>query len=136
MTNILISFLKHTYFSISFAGLDNAWIIGAAVGSLVVGGLLEVKAFKAKENSNYKPGDYKFDPLQFYTFRSSFQLDRITETLSREEKIARAKFDMELCEIKNGRLAMLAITAFAVQEVISGMPIVQQSAFFFGDPLM
>jgi len=43
---------------------------------------------------------------------------------------------MELCEIKNGRLAMLAITAYAAQERISGMPIIEQSPWFFGDPLM
>jgi hypothetical protein len=28
--------------------------------------------------------------------------------------------DMELCEIKHGRLAMLGITAFAAQEFLSG----------------
>ena len=39
--------------------------------------------------------------------------------------------DMELAEIKNGRLAMLAITGFAVQEAIYGTPVVQQSYAFF-----
>ena len=38
---------------------------------------------------------------------------------------------MELAEIKNGRLAMLAITGFAVQEAIYGTPVVQQSYAFF-----
>ena len=122
--------------SVLNGGLSNEWIIGAAVFSLIVGGLLEAKQFSNKGARDYKPGDYGFDPLRLYTFRSSFALDVIGENVSREEKLARAKFDMELCEIKNGRLAMLAITAYAAQEYISGIPIVEQSAFFFGDPLM
>jgi hypothetical protein len=71
-----------------------------------------------------------------HTFRSTFGLDPITENIPREEKIRRAKFDMELCEIKHGRLAMLAITAYALQEFISGIPVVQQTPFFFGDPIV
>ena len=117
-------------------GLSNEWIIGAAVFSLVVGAVLEFQAFKAQEKEDYKPGDYNFDPLGFYTFRVSFFLDQMGVDISREEKIAQAKKDMELCEIKNGRLAMLAITAYAAQEYISGIPIVEQSSFFFGDPIM
>ena len=38
---------------------------------------------------------------------------------------------MELAEIKHGRLAMLAITGFAVQEAIYGTPVVEQSPWFF-----
>lgn len=122
--------------SILNGGLSNEWIIGAGVFSLLVGGLLEAKASEAKNKVGHMPGDYGFDPIGFYTIRSSFQLDKIAETLTREEKIARAKKDMELCEIKNGRLAMLAIAADAAQEFISGMPVVQQTPFFFGDPMI
>lgn len=92
--------------------------------------------FLQNQKEGAKPGDYGFDPLRLYTFRSSFMLDRIVENLTREEKLARAKFDMELCEIKNGRLAMLAIVADAAQEFISGIPVVQQTPFFFGDPIL
>ena len=63
-------------------------------------------------------------------------MDPITDRTSREDKIRRAKKDMELCEIKHGRLAMLAITAYAMQEFISGIPVVQQTPFFFGDPIV
>ena len=104
--------------------------------SLLIGGILEFQAFKAQEKEDYKPGDYGFDPLGFYTFRVSFFLDQMGVDISREEKIKQAQKDMELCEIKNGRLAMLAITAYAAQEFISGIPIVEQSSFFFGDPIM
>ena len=43
---------------------------------------------------------------------------------------------MELCEIKNGRLAMIAIVGYAGQEFLLGSPVVQQTPFFFGDPIM
>jgi hypothetical protein len=62
-------------------------------------------------------------------------LDKITENISREQKLYNAKKDMELCEIKHGRLAMLAITGYAVQEFVTGIPVVQQTPFFFGDPI-
>jgi light-harvesting complex II chlorophyll a/b binding protein 4 len=39
---------------------------------------------------------------------------------------------MKLAEIKNGRLAMMAITGMAVQEFVYGTPVVEQSPFFFG----
>jgi len=45
-----------------------------------------------------------------YALRASFGLDRVDIEVSREEKLASGKADMELCEIKNGRLAMIAIT--------------------------
>lgn len=122
--------------SVLNGGLSNEWISGTAVFSLVIGALLEAKAFEASKKEGYKVGDYGFDPIGFYSVRSSFALDKIAENLTREQKIAAAKFDMELCEIKNGRLAMLAITAYAAQEFLSGIPVVQQTPFFFGDPMI
>lgn len=122
--------------SILNGGLDNTWIIGAGIASVVLGGVLELATNQAKKKDGYMPGQIGFDPLRLHSFRVTFLIDRIDERLTREEKIARGKFDMELCEIKNGRLAMLAITAYAAQEKISGMPIVEQSAWFFGDPLI
>jgi Chlorophyll A-B binding protein len=41
---------------------------------------------------------------------------------------------MELAEIKNGRLAMLAITAFAVMEAVSKTAVVESTPFFFHPP--
>ena len=122
--------------SILNGGLENTWIIGAGIASLAIGGALELSTSQAQKKDGYKPGQIGFDPLNLHSFRVTFMIDRIDERLTREEKIARGKFDMELCEIKNGRLAMLAITAYAAQERISGMPIIEQSPWFFGDPLM
>jgi hypothetical protein len=122
--------------SVLNGGLSNEWIIGAAAFSLVVGGLLEFKTMDSQKKDGYRPGELSFDPLGLYAFRSYFGLDQITEKITREEKLARARFDMDLCEIKNGRLAMLAITAYAAQEYLSGIPVVQQTPFFFGDPIV
>ena len=58
------------------------------------------------------PGDYKFDPL----------------SMGKGSALA----EMQLKEIKNGRLAMMAITGFAVQECLWGSPVVEQTGIFFG----
>ena len=122
--------------SVLNGGLSNEWIIGAGVFSLVVGALLEAKAADASKKEGYRPGVLGFDPLRLYSLRSSFALDKIAENLSREQKIAAAKQDMEHCEIRHGRLAMLGISGYAAQEFISGIPVVEQTPFFFGDPMM
>jgi myo-inositol-1-phosphate synthase len=38
---------------------------------------------------------------------------------------------METAEIKNGRLAMIAITAFAAQEFATGVSVVNETPFLF-----
>jgi len=122
--------------SVLNGGLTNEWIIATGAASLLVGALLEFKTFSRSEKVSYQPGDLGFDPLGLHSFRASFGLDPIMEKISQEEKLRRAKFDMELCEIKNGRLAMLAITGYAAQEFVTGIPVVQQTPFFFGDPIV
>jgi hypothetical protein len=39
--------------------------------------------------------------------------------------------NLQLAEIKNGRLAMLAIAAFAMQEFVTKIAVVNLSPFFF-----
>ncbi|GKY93157.1 Chlorophyll A-B binding protein [Mayamaea pseudoterrestris] len=39
--------------------------------------------------------------------------------------------DLQTKEIKNGRLAMMGILGFAVQEALYGKPVIEQTAFFF-----
>ena len=53
-----------------------------------------ISIYIQSQRAGYKPGDLDFDPLRLHSFRSSFGLDQITEKISREEKLARAKFDM------------------------------------------
>ena len=71
-----------------------------------------------KDYNNYFdyriPGDFGFDPLNFYTNKSEF-----------------TKRNLELKELNNGRLAMLAITYFAFSEFITNNPIVTNSPLFF-----
>ena len=71
-----------------------------------------------KDYNNYFdyriPGDFGFDPLNFYTNKSEF-----------------TKRNLELKELNNGRLAMLAITYFAFNEFITNNPIVTNSPLFF-----
>ena len=59
--------------------------------------------------SGYVAGDLGFDPL----------------------KLGEKRSDMALAEIKHARLAMLAVTGYAVQEFVWGTPVVQQSPGFF-----
>jgi hypothetical protein len=122
--------------SILNGGLINEWIIATAVFSLILSALLEYKTFAMSGAATYRPGELGFDPLNLYPIRASFGLDQIMEKITIEEKRARARFEMELCEIKHGRLAMLAITADAAQEYLSGIPVVLQTPFFFGDPIL
>jgi hypothetical protein len=62
---------------------------------------------------DYFPGNLNFDPLGLYP--------RDDEGRNR----------MQLAEIKHGRVAMLAVTGFAVQEAISRVGVVDETPFFF-----
>lgn len=53
-----------------------------------------------------------FDPLNLYSVKGG-------------------KKTMETAEIKNGRLAMIAITGYAFSEAASGLPVVQQTPLLF-----
>jgi hypothetical protein len=47
------------------------------------------------------------------------------------EKRPEGTKSMETAEIKNGRLAMIAITVYVIEEIITGQPVVQQTPFLF-----
>lgn len=74
------------------------------------------KVFATKKEMGVKPGIFGFDPFNLYQF---FGADEF------------GKFEMETAEIKNGRLAMLGITGFAVQEAVFHTPVVSQTPLFF-----
>jgi hypothetical protein len=105
--------------SILNGGLDSVWSSGILVMSIILAGFLEGKAMNNGEvfwgnekPEGYIPGDLKFDPLNLYKARGD-------------------KKTMETAEIKNGRLAMVAITAFAFQEAATGLPVVQETPYLF-----
>ena len=85
------------------------------VFTVLLAGVLEFLQMQKDKDSQSPPGDIGFDPLGLYTFRSSFNLYVVGEELSREQKLKDAKLDMELCEIKNGRLAMIGITGESIE---------------------
>lgn len=89
------------------------WV--ACLGAAAAIDLYQIsKADSLKGDDNYRfPGDLKFDPLGLYP--------KDTEGQKR----------MQTAEIKNGRLAMIAITGFAVQEFVQGSAVVDQTPLFF-----
>ncbi|KAL3783019.1 hypothetical protein HJC23_010126 [Cyclotella cryptica] len=64
-------------------------------------------------DGEYFPGDYGFDPFNFYPADKEGQQR------------------MQLAEIKHGRLSMLAVTGFAFQEYVSGLGVVDETPLFF-----
>ena len=100
-------------------GLSSVYATGMLVMSIIIAGLLEGQAmnkgdiFWANEKSaDYTPGNYGFDPLNLYKIRGD-------------------KKTMEETEIKNGRLAMLAISYYAFSEFLTKTPVVEQTPFLF-----
>ena len=96
-------------------GLDSIYASGILMMSIIFAGYLEGKAMNdgsifigAEKPEGYEPGSsFKFDPLNLNSERN------------------------KLAEIKNGRLAMIAITAFAYQEAFTGVPVVQETPYLF-----
>ena len=66
----------------------------------------------SEKPADYVPGNLGFDPLGLYNIRKN-------------------KKQMETAEIKNGRLAMIAITAFAFQEFATKLPVIQETPYLF-----
>jgi len=81
----------------------------AAAAAIDVYGITQSK----KDEPGYFPGNFGFDPLGLYPKDKEGQLD------------------MQTREIKNGRLAMIAITGFALQEFVSKLGVVDETPFFF-----
>lgn len=101
-------------------GLSNPWALSTLILAMVGTAYLENKAmdkggvFWADEKpEGYVSGDFGFDPLGLYNKKGG-------------DKMA-----MQTAEIKNGRLAMIAITAFVFQEVFSGLSVVNETPYLF-----
>ena len=100
-------------------GLSAPFASGTLIMSIIIAGYLESKAmndgyvfWSSEKPEGYVPGDYKFDPLNLYNIKGN-------------------KKTMETMEIKNGRLAMLAITAYAFSEAYTGLPVVVETPYLF-----
>jgi hypothetical protein len=85
---------------------------------------------------SYVPGDCGFDPLGLYGWYGSNigAMERMRAEADPDyayQLTEEARREMETAEIKNGRLAMLAITGYAFQEFFWGTPVVDQTPVFF-----
>ena len=80
---------------------------------LLVGSAIDVYGLSKVNEKGYVPGNLNIDPFQL---------------ASKENAISNW---MKLSEIKNGRLAMLAITAYALLEFVQHKPVVESFDFLF-----
>jgi len=84
------------------------------IGCLALAGACEAYGgVVASQKKGYFPGNFGFDPLGLYP------------------KDVEAQKQRQLSEIKHGRLAMIAITAFAAQEYVDHTAVVDHAAIFF-----
>merc|ERR1712232_588188 len=82
---------------------------------LATAGLFELQSKWAQEDGKdkYVLGDCGFDPLNFFP----------------EGKVD--QFAIQTKEIEHGRIAMMAILGFVVQEALYGAPVTSETPFFF-----
>jgi Chlorophyll A-B binding protein len=81
---------------------------------LLAAGAIDLYGIKRSKNADYRfAGDLGFDPLGLYP------------------KDQAGQERMQLAELKNGRLGMIAITAFAFQEFVSSLGVVDETPIFF-----
>ena len=85
------------------------------VGILLLAGVIDMYGISRTQtdSKDYFAGNLGFDPLGLYP------------------KDKEGQKNMQLKEIKNGRLAMIAITAFSVQEFVSKVGVVDETPIFF-----
>jgi hypothetical protein len=95
-------------------GLDKV-AISYWIAVISLAGIVELENSKAKEEKgkDYLPGDCNFDPLNLLPSDKKGRMEMMTK------------------EIKHGRIAMMAILGFAIQEAIYSLPVVQETPFFF-----
>ena len=100
-------------------GLNSVYASGVLIMSILVAGIVEGRSMNdgtifwgADKPEGYMPGNLGFDPLNLKKIRGDVR-------------------NMETMEIKNGRLAMIAITAYAFSEASSGKPVTELTPFLF-----
>jgi len=91
-----------------FEGVQGGFVLLVALATAALE-LSTLDNVQGLTSSSYVPGDLGFDPLGLRSKRD----------------------DMELAEIKHGRLAMLAVAGFAAQEFVYGKPVIEQTPQFF-----
>ena len=137
--------------SVLNGGLDEVWpfLLLATIGATAVElttldqvyGLTATGKTMSKDGQglvmkSYVPGDCGFDPFGLYNWYAAQPPTMVEMRINVDPDYAFrwSEFNrkqMELAEIKNGRLAMLGITGFALQEAVTGVPVVDQTPLFF-----
>jgi len=102
--------------SVLNGGLEQGALLGFLIGVGAGIGAIDSVSLRIKEEMGnaFVPGDFGFDPL------------RLLKGASPE-----AVQDMQAKEINNGRLAMIAVTIFVLEEATTGLPIVQLTPGLF-----
>ena len=75
-----------------------------------------IELYGIKRGPGEVVGDLGFDPLGLYPDSPE------------------ARFEMQTKEIKNGRLAMMGVLGFAVQEAVTRMGVIDETPMFFSPP--
>ena len=84
------------------------------MGIIIFSATVESVALKQARTDDYIPGDLGFDPLGLYT-----------------GKAPEVQRSLELKELNNGRLAMLAITYYALEEFVTKASVVNDTPLLF-----
>jgi len=84
------------------------------MGVIIFSATVEATALNRMKAADAMPGDLGFDPLKLYTGKDSA-----------------VQRDLELKELNNGRLAMLAITWYAVEEFLTKASVINDTPFLF-----
>jgi len=102
--------------SVLNGGLFDDAPIGFSIGVfLLVAAVIDLSKFP-----DTPPGFYGFDPLKLKDF-----------SMPMSGMLPKGRQWMGEAELKNGRLAMIAITAYAFQEFVSKVPVVQETPYLF-----
>jgi len=119
-----------------------AFVLAASVESASVSRQFEGWQ-SAEKPWTYKPGELGFDPLSLSQTLAEKWADKAEADMNmsgnmspaeRMDTIGNAKHNIAGAEVAHGRVAMLAITAFALQEFVGHTPVVDQVPIFFATP--
>jgi len=104
--------------SVLNGGLDKDVVPVFLVAALISGFVVDL----SKQMNPRGVGSHGFDPLGLQDVRPPVI----------GEWVSSGRNWMLEAELKNGRIAMLAITSFAMQEFLTKVPVVKETPFFFG----